>query len=149
MIAFIIFLIYITLATYKNNGIPESLSATYYLWEHKFIFPLVISIIGILLLPEWLDATDGSNFQFIPFLACGGLMFISSVPDYKNDKGQFKIHMSLAYLITGLSLLYLLKNWYLFPIIFVLSCLFDLKNFRKNYVYHIEYALILSIIISL
>ena len=55
---------YIIASIIKGQELPVSLSDTYYLWP-KWVFPSVMALIGFSLLPVWLEATAGSNLQFL------------------------------------------------------------------------------------
>jgi hypothetical protein len=141
--SFAVFIIY-TIYSIIKNDIPESLSATYYLWP-KWVFPTLMTFSAFTLLPGWLEITEGENGQFLSFLSCAGLIAIGFVPDYKNDLGQFKIHIICAYLAVAtalISLTFVTNYWWLFPGWLVMNYLFNIDNFKKNYVFHIEEALI-------
>ena len=149
-IAGLVYIIYEAASKWKNKGYPVSLSATYYLWP-KWVFPSVMIFTAFALLPEWLEATAGSNWQFLSFLSCIGIASIGLVPDYRNDKKHYKWHMVLAYLACGLasiSLMFIVGGWYWFPIWLGLNYLSDL-DFKEHYTYHLEDALIMSLIISI
>jgi hypothetical protein len=150
ILVYIVTLIYIVYnweSVRKNKGYPASLSATYYLWP-KWVFPTVMSLIGFGLLPVWLEMTD----SFLSFLACVGLIFVGISPDYRNDEQENKVHHGFAYLAAAaalLSLMFVLGTWWIFPIAVVIKYLLDIKEFKKHYLYHIEDALIISILLSI
>lgn len=74
---------YIGGVCYKLKGIPESLSATYYLLGEKgWLTQLVFILTGIGLLPSWMNESSES-LQFLAFLSCGGLMFVGSAPMFR------------------------------------------------------------------
>lgn len=150
-IAGLVYITYEAASNLKSEDYPESLSATYYLWP-KWVFPSVMVFTAFALLPGWLEATAGSNWQFLSFLSCIGIASIGLVPDYRNDKGQRTWHMILAYVTCGLasvSLIFIVGGWYWFPIWLGLNYLSDIDNFKKNYTYHLEDALIMSLIMSI
>ena len=147
----LIYIVYNGESIRKNKGYPISLSATYYLWP-KWVFPSVMTLVGLSLLPVWLEATAGSNLQFLSFLSCLSVIFMGCAPDYRNDKGEYRVHMICAYIACAtalLSLILVLGNWWIFPIILLLNYLSDIKGFREHYIYHIEDAIIISVLLSI
>ena len=153
ILVYIVILIYIVYdweSIRKNKDWPVSLSETYYLWP-KWVFPTVMTLVGFCLLPTWLEATEGSNLQFLSFISCINIIFIGFAPDYKNDKGQYKVHMLCAYIACAaalLSLIFVLGNWWIFPIALLISIIPDIKRLKEHYIYHIENAIIFSVLLS-
>lgn len=146
----LIYIVYNGESVRKNKGYPETLSDTYYLWP-KWVFPIVMTLVGFSLLPTWLDATEGSSLQFLSFMSCVGLIFVGCVPDFRNDKNQYKIHVICGYLAAGaalLSLILVLGNWWIFPIILLINIIFDIKGLKEHYIYHIEDSIIFSVLLS-
>jgi len=151
VIATLVYIVYDWASVKKNKDWPESLSATYYLWP-KWVFPSVMILVGFSLLPVWLEATAGSNLQFLSFLSCLSVIFMGCAPDYRNDKGEYRVHMVCAYVACAaalLSLIFVLGYWWLFLIFLVLNYLSDFKGFKEHYVYHIEDAIIISVLLSI
>ena len=103
-------IIYVSVSAYKLKAIPESLSATYYLWP-SWVFPFFMATTGIILLPYWLEATKDSNWQFLSFISCISFIFVGCVPNYKKD--DLPIHMIAAYIAAFAALLSmsLVLNW--------------------------------------
>ena len=99
--------IYVWVSAYKLKAIPESLSATYYLWP-SWVFPFFMAATGIILLPYWLEATKDSNWQFLSFISCVSFIFVGCVPDFRNDKGEYQIHVICGYLAAATALLCLM-----------------------------------------
>ena len=152
LIVAIAYIIYTIVCWWKNDKkYVDSLSATHYLWKNKYVFPTVISCLGFGLLPCWLEAMEGSDWQALAFFSCVNLILIGTSPDYRNDKRQYKTHMWCAYSAAALSLIVLIfvtDGWFFFPIFFCLGCFGDMFYFEKNIVYHLEDALILSVFFS-
>ena len=96
VLATLVYIAYDWASVKKNKDWPETLSDTYYLWP-KWVFPSVMTLVGFSMLPVWLDATEGSNLQFLSFFSCMCLIFVGCAPDYKNDKGQYNIHVICGY----------------------------------------------------
>lgn len=66
----------------KRNGIPYSISDTYYSLEHKLWFGFTMTATALLLMPALLSATPES-YQFTAFLMCGALLFVGAAPNFK------------------------------------------------------------------
>lgn len=72
-------------------GIPRSLSDTYYLLGKRgWIFQAVLCLFGSLLMPTWIDLSSNGT-QFLAFLACAGLLFVTTAPCFKIDI-EGKVH---------------------------------------------------------
>lgn len=140
--------IYIWVSAYKLNAIPESLSATYYLWP-SWVFPFFMATSGIILLPYWLEATKDSNWQFLSFISCISFIFIGCVPNYRKD--DLKIHMIAAYIAAFAALLSmsLVLNWEILVGIALAQFLINFKEIKTKYIYLLETTILYSLYISL
>ena len=91
-------------------GIPESLSNTYYLWKERngkgWLFCLMMYAVVALMMPAWISLSEGSNFQFLAFLAPASLMFVGTAPRFKDFSLENKVHTYSAYLAEACSLLW-------------------------------------------
>jgi hypothetical protein len=91
-------------------GVPESLSNTYYLWKEKnekgWLFCLMMYLVVALMMPAWITMSEGSNFQFLAFLAPASLMFVGTAPRFKDFSLENKVHTYSAYLAAACSLLW-------------------------------------------
>ena len=71
-------------------GIPESLSMTFYLWQKKigngYLFVLMMSWVVGMMMPAWITMSEGSDFQFLAFLAPASLMFVATAPHFLSAK---------------------------------------------------------------
>lgn len=67
----------------KRNGIPYSISDTFYALEHKLWFGATMWLTSLLLMPSILNFTPDS-YQFLAFLMCAGLMFVGVAPNFKQ-----------------------------------------------------------------
>lgn len=151
VIATLVYIAYDWVSVKKNKNWPVTLSDTYYLWP-KWVFPSVMTLVSFSMLPVWLDATEGSSLQFLSFLSCISFIFVGCFPNFRNDKGEYKKHVICAYLAAAtalLSLIFVLGYWWLFLIFLVLNYLSDIKGFKEHYIYHIEDALIISVLLSI
>jgi hypothetical protein len=91
-------------------SIPESLSNTYYLYKEKWnkgwLFSLMMYLVVAFMMPAWISLSEGSNFQFLAFLAPASLMFVGTAPRFKDFSLENKVHTYSAYLAAACSLLW-------------------------------------------
>ena len=99
IVATVIFVAYdaICLALF---GIPESLSNTYYLYKEKsnkgWLFPLMMYAVVALMMPAWITMSEGSDFQFLAFLAPSAIAFVGTAPAFKSDDLENVVHTTAA-----------------------------------------------------
>lgn len=90
-----------TLAVYlcrmikKNGGVPPSISDTSYILKDKNIFTCVMVAIGMLMLPEMIEASSEKT-QFLAFLSSVGICGVGASPNFKGY--QRAMHFTCAYL---------------------------------------------------
>lgn len=93
-------------------GIPESLSMTYYLWKDKsdkgFLFPIMMYLVVVMMMPAWITMSEGSDFQFLAFLAPASLLFVATAPAFKSGDLENKVHTISAYFAAACSLLWVI-----------------------------------------
>ena len=81
-------------------GIPESLSNTYYLYKEKgnkgWLFPLMMYAVVALMMPAWITLSEGSDFQFLAFLAPSAIAFVGTAPAFKSDDLENVVHSAAA-----------------------------------------------------
>ena len=88
-------LCYLAYSVKVMEGIPESLSATYYgLKEDGWLFQALCIGMAFGLLPMWIEACSG-EYEYLSFLACGGLGFVGIAPSFKL-KLEGMIHYTAA-----------------------------------------------------
>lgn len=78
----------------KRNGIPDSISDTFYALEHKLWFGTTMWLTSSLLMPSILDRTP-DTYQFMAFLMCAGLMVAGIAPNFKKGIDR-PIHITAA-----------------------------------------------------
>lgn len=80
--------------------IPESLSDTYYLYKEKrnkgWLFPLMMYAVVALMMPAWIALSEGSDFQFLAFLAPSAIAFVGTAPAFKSDDLENVVHTTAA-----------------------------------------------------
>ena len=140
--------IYVSVSAYKLKALPESLSATYYLWP-SWVFPLFMATTGIILLPYWLEATKDSNWQFLSFIACMSCIFVGCAPNYRKD--DLKIHMIAAYIAAFAALLSisLVLNWEVLVGVALATFIINFQEIKTKYIFLLEITILYSLYISL
>lgn len=128
-------------------SIPESLSNTYYLWKEKngkgWLFCLMMYLVVALMMPAWISLSEGSNFQFLAFLAPASIMFVGSAPRFKDSQLESRVHTISAIIAAVCSLLWVAlvtPYWVLILGWFVCSAGFALitKTCKVSFVYWLE-----------
>lgn len=156
--AIILFVIY-NVVTLILFGVPKSLSMTYYLFKErknifKSLFPAMIVLLCIFLIPCWLEISEGSNFQFLAFLAPAALIFVGFTPAFKDADMYNTIHDISAYTCAVFALLWIIlvtPYWYIILIVFGLIAIASIvtKTWRACYIYWLELVAIISLFISI
>ncbi len=81
-------------------GVPKSLSDTYYLWkDHNgkgYLFCLMMYAVVALMMPAWITLSEGSNFQFLAFLAPAAIAFVATAPAFKSHGIENVVHTTAA-----------------------------------------------------
>lgn len=136
----------------KLIGIPWSISDTYYqLKKHGcsgLWFQIAMILSAGILLPEWLEVTEGENYQCCAFLACIGLIFVGSAPCFKLELDG-KVHIG-ATIVCGLaSLLYMIFAGYTtIPLLLAFPTGFLIYKYDKP-VFWLEIWMFISTYISI
>lgn len=144
----ILVLTYIGYAGYKQKGIPESLSATYYLLGDKgWLTQAMFILTGIGLLPAWLNEST-QPLQFLTFLSCGGLMFVGSAPMFRLPL-QGAVHYISAVVCCVSAVLWAILSGY-YPIVVCSAFLGFMGYVRwKQPMWWLEIAVIAMVFTSL
>lgn len=148
--SFLILLSYVLVFLIKH-GIPKTLSETHYIVKYKFMFPLMMIAVAGLLLPSWLELSDGNGFgyTFLSFLTCAEIVFVGFSPNFK-DEFESKIHCTSATFaaITGI-LWSVLSVWYA-PLISAVAFAYPLiKYWKAANVFFLEMIAFLSVYIAI
>ena len=89
-------------------GVPESLSNTYYLWKERngkgWLFCLMMYAVVAFMMPAWLTLSEGSDIQFLAFLAPASILFVGSAPKFKDSSLENKVHSFSAIIAAACSL---------------------------------------------
>lgn len=91
-------------------GVPESLSNTYYLYQDKcnkgWLFCAMMYLVVAFMMPAWITMSEGSDFQFLSFLAPVGIMFVGTAPRFKDSMMENRVHSVSAVMAAVCSLLW-------------------------------------------
>ena len=130
-----------------NFGVMHSLSMTYYLWQEKngkgFIFSLMMYAVVALMMPSWITMSEGSDFQFLAFLAPASIAFVATAPAFLSSGLEGKVHEISAYLAAGFSLAWVClvtPYWWIILVwlAIVAALVFWTKTLKSSYIYWLE-----------
>lgn len=128
-------------------GIPKSLSDTYYLWKARngkgWYFSLMMYSVVALMMPAWITISEGSDFQFLAFLAPAAIAFVGTAPRFKDTTLENHVHMTSAYLAAAFALAWVALVtpywWMILTWLCNMVCLAVLtSSYRKALVYWLE-----------
>ena len=95
IIATIVYVAYNAISL-ANFGIPQSLSMTYYLWKQKanmgYLFCLMMYAVVALMMPAWISMSEGSDYQFLAFLAPAAIAFVGTAPAFLCSELENRVH---------------------------------------------------------
>ena len=95
IIATIVYVAYNAISL-ANFGIPQSLSMTYYLWKQKanisYLFCMMMYAVVALMMPAWISMSEGSDFQFLAFLAPASIAFVGTAPAFLGSDLENRVH---------------------------------------------------------
>jgi len=151
IVSLIIFISY-SIIILNLFGVLQSVSASYYSLK-KYgdlgVFTMFCWGVAFPLLIYWIEFSQ-SDWNFLPFLACSGLMFVGASPAFRDLEFEEKVHTISALICLICSYLWalLFGNFYL-----ALGCmLFSLVLYfisRKNRIYWIEMIAFMNIYVQL
>lgn len=125
-ISFAIYIAY-NVAALVQFGVPKSLSETYYLYggtprpNLKHLFTAMMVSMAMLLMPAWIDISEGNNFQFTSFIAACGIIFTGLIPEFRKSKFDGTAHTVCASTAAAAAILWILlvaKSWWILLIVF-------------------------------
>ena len=134
-------------------GVPESLSNTYYLWKEKngkgWLFCLMMYLVVALMMPAWITLSEGSNFQFLAFLAPASIAFVGTAPRFKDSQLESRVHTVSAIIAAACSLLWVAlftPYWWVILIWLGFIALASIltSSYKTAYVYWLEQVAFLS-----
>lgn len=140
-------------------GVPKSLSTTYYLFKSrenslKSLFPAMIVLLCIFLMPCWIELSKNSTFQFLSFLSPAALMFVGFAPAFNDNKMEALVHSIAAYACAVISILWIIfvtPYWYVILVIFAIITAIAIftKTWKTCYTYWLEMVAFISTFISI
>lgn len=146
-ISFSIIFGYLVFAVAKF-GIPHSISDTYYLLEKRgWLFQLALAATSFTALPMLIERSSEST-QFLAFLACGGLLFVSAAPLFKLEFEGMVHYTSAVICCVGLVLWQVFNTSWIVPLVCFGLVLIPMLRDRK-YTWWMEIATIVSAYASL
>lgn len=140
-------------------GVPKSLSMTYYLFKDKvdtlkFLFPSMMTLLTVFLMPCWLQISEGSPFQFTAFLSAAGVLFVGAAPAFMSSSLENMVHQVSAYVCAAAAIAWIcLVTPYWWIILIVLGIVAALaivtKTWKTSYIYWLETVAFVSTFISI
>lgn len=153
LVAFAIYLVYNAFAL-GCFGVPKSLSMTFYLFKEKknwlcIWFPIMMFTMAGALLPAWLEISNGSDLQFMAFLAAAGIIFTGAAPAFESSDLEKRVHTGSAAFAALFALLWVAlvaHLWYVILIWLVANTIiaFLTKTVKSSYIYWLETVAFLS-----
>lgn len=138
---------YMVLSVYVTKGIPVSLSATYYtLGRWGWLFQAVMYSTGFCILPVWLELTE---YQYLSFLTCGGLLFVASAPFYRLPLEGFVHYSSAVVCCVSAVLWQILEGFWDITMLWAFLCGMLVLRWRDKYMWWIEVVVIGSLFSNL
>lgn len=108
LLSLAIILTYVGVMVYRN-GIPYSVSDTYYsLEQHKLAFSVSVILSALLLMPAAFQESTESS-EFLVFLFTVGQCLVGTAPHFKG--WQHKLHITGAVLLLICSQVWVGLNW--------------------------------------
>ena len=109
-------------ASIKNGGVPDSISAIAYIVP-KWVFSIWAMLVGMSLMPPLMDALS-PNWRWLGFLMVVGLACVASSPYYKTE--SVKLHyigaavcFVFAQAVVSITCPLCLLLWVVYPLAFI------------------------------
>lgn len=146
IVATIIYIVYnaISLAIF---GIPESLSDTYYHYKKKWnigwVFSAMMYLVVGFMMPAWITMSEGSDFQFLSFLAPASIAFVGLAPKFKDADLEKLVHTLSAIVAAVASMVWVVlvtPYWAAIPVfsvIYLIKACWT-KTYRSGRIYWLE-----------
>ena len=147
IIAAAIYFVYNFIALAKF-GVPKSLSDTYYLYKaesewKKILFPIMMALIVILLMPAWVEISEGSTWQFTSFLAAASILFVGAAPGFKDNELTGNVHEGAAILAAIMSIAWIClvpQMWYIVLVwaVLIMASAILTRTLKSSLIYWLE-----------
>ncbi|MCQ2975288.1 MAG: hypothetical protein MJ211_10840 [Bacteroidales bacterium] len=146
--AVLLFCSYIFATIYKF-GIPKSISDTYYLWRGEkndvnpgkgLFFTIMMVGCGFLMIFPWLSHSP-ENIQFLPFISCGGMIFVGCACAFKQTLTN-TVHFTSAGIWASSALVWLImtSSWRIIGVGILLAIIGYLADHRNHLTFWLEIA---------
>ena len=152
-LGFVIILTYSVFSALLIGRLPISLSETYYELRRVgkgWYFPVTLFMMGMTMMPIWLEKTAGLWYQFLVFIACAAIVFVAASPDYRKQGIERKVHYTSATIATIAVILYHIFNgtW---PILLIsmIPSVIALFKYKESITLFFEISIIGSVYLSL
>lgn len=124
-----------------NNGVPTSISATYYRNNKRWLFSAVLIVAASLALAPILNHTPDS-YKFLGFFIVAGIFFVAASPAFK-DEFVGKVHCGAA-TVLGVAAVIWITLTIGIPWLSLLGLAIGLLNLR-NIVFWIEVGILIDV----
>lgn len=124
-----------------NNGVPTSISATYYRNNKRWLFSAVLIVAASLALAPILNHTPDS-YKFLGFFIVAGIFFVAASPAFK-DEFVGKVHCGAA-TVLGVAAVIWITLTIGIPWLSLLGLAIGLLNLR-NLVFWIEVGILIDV----
>ena len=97
----------------------------------------------LLMMPAWIGLSEGSNWQFLAFLAPASIMFVGTAPRFKDSDLENRVHSISAIIAAICSLVWVAivtPFWWVILIclgLVILAAVFT-SSYKTAYVYWLE-----------
>lgn len=134
------------LATYINhNGVPKSISATYYRIVCRWMFPLTVATSGVMSYIPMLRVTP-VGYEALPIVIVASIFMVSATPSFKERLTR-RIHYGSAIVLGASSMAWLILVSGL-PYISISAAMVAAIE-RKHYLFWIEVGLLFNMYVTL
>lgn len=140
-------------------GVPKTMSMTYYLFKErsnvlKCLFPAMMTLLGMFLMPCWIEISTGSDFQFLSFLSAASLLFVAFAPAFKDSDIENIVHHVSAICYAVFAMLWIVlvtPYWYIILIVLSVFAMLAIvtKTIKSGYIYWLEIVAFISTFISI
>lgn len=126
----------------KFKGIPESISATFYKLDHKYLFTIAMYLTAGFLMPAIIDITP-ENFQFVAFLACVGMALVGAAPNFREGLDN-KVHNAGAIICILFSQIWVILTSPYILLVWVAYLVYTAVSMKKKWKGNIISAFLLT-----
>ena len=152
-LGFVIILTYSVFSALLIGRLPISLSETYYELRRVgkgWYFPVTLFMMGMTMMPIWLEKTAGLWYQFLVFIACAAIVFVSASPDYRKRGIERKVHyISAIVAVIAVILYHIFNGTWIILLISLIPSVIALFKYKESITLFLEISIIVSVYLSL